>query len=154
MYGIIVSFSMLFYVMTKEIFNMFARVKMPMDIWSKIDVFCACSTMISQIMTSRMEVNDVIDIERKYIYNYLMVITILATWMRLIGFMFVLEDFSKLIMTIVEMLSGATTFLLICLFYLVVMATIAMCLFQESSIQYSNIFNAIRTMFDAMIAMY
>jgi len=81
-------------------------------------------------------------------------ITVLATWMRLMGFFFVMESFSKLIMTIVEMLTGATTFLLICLFYLIIMSTIAVCLFQEASITYSTFIYALRTMFDAMLGMY
>lgn len=57
-------------------------------------------------------------------------------------------------MTIVEMIKSATSFLLILSFYLIVMSYIMICLFQESSIVYSNIFNAMRTMFDAMLGMY
>ena len=102
---------------------------MPMDTWSKIDIFCAFSVMISQLVIASITAEDVHDQDRKLFFNLMMLVTIIATWSWLIGFFFVLEEFSKLIMTIIEMLSGATTFLLICAFYLVVMSSIAMCLF-------------------------
>jgi hypothetical protein len=154
LYGILISVSMMFYVSTKMIFNIFAQIQMPMDIWSQIDVFCAFAIMTSQCTTINITPEDVLDLERKHFYNMMMLVTIIATWMRLIGFFFVMEEFSKLIMTIVEMLSGATTFLLILSFYLIVMSTIAICLFQESSISYSNTTYAMRTLFDAMLGMY
>jgi len=119
-----------------------------------IDILCACSNMVTMSLMTTIGNEDIVNYNKKYKYNLLIVLMIVATWMRLVGFLFVMESFSKLIMTIIEMLKSATTFIFICGFYLSVMSTIAICLFQESSITYSNFLYAIRTMFDAMLGMY
>jgi hypothetical protein len=59
----------------------------------------------------------------------MIVLMIVSTWMRVIGYLFIMESYSKLIVTIIEMLSSATTFLLIVLMYLIVFSSIAICLF-------------------------
>ena len=40
-YGILMAVSMMFYVFTKKVFNRFADVPLPEDMWSKVDFFCA-----------------------------------------------------------------------------------------------------------------
>lgn len=52
------------------------------------------------------------------------------------------------------MIKSAMTFILICIFYLLVVSTIFICLFQESSITYATKSYTLRTMFDAMLGMY
>lgn len=63
---------------------------MPMDIWSWIDVVCAFAIVSSQSSTVNITVDDVLDLERKRFFNIMMIITIFATWIRLIGFFFVI----------------------------------------------------------------
>lgn len=76
------------------------------------------------------------------------------SWFRFLAILFVIESLSKLLITIVKMMGSATTFLFILFFYLVIMGTIAMTLFQESSITYSTPIFALRTVFDAMCGSY
>ena len=80
--------------------------------------------------------------------------TILATWLRLFSLLFVVEKFSKLILTILEMMTGGLTFIAIVVCYLVMMSSFAMCVFQESAISYSTFIYTMRTLFDAMLGMY
>ena len=46
MWGIAVSISMIFYVVQKFIFNIFATIKLPLDIWNKIDIVCAFTNIV------------------------------------------------------------------------------------------------------------
>ena len=48
--GIGISSSMLFYVLTKYIFNIFADIKLPYDKWSWIDIYCAFSNIIGLLL--------------------------------------------------------------------------------------------------------
>jgi hypothetical protein len=73
---------------------------------------------------------------------------VISTFMRFVGQMFVIQSFSKLLVTINKMLGSAGTFIFIMGYYLIVMAYVMIIIFGEKSINYSNIINAIRTMFD------
>lgn len=83
-----------------------------------------------------------------------MLIIVFSTYLRFFGILFVVQPVSKLIMTIIKMLGSATTFIFICIGYLLMMLSIYMTLFRESSIAYSDNFNTFRTMFDALMATY
>lgn len=89
-YSMFVSATMLFYVMTKVIFNIFATIQMPMDIWSWIDIICAFAIVTSQSLTVNVTVEDVLERDRKSFFNLMMLIIIFTTWIRLIGFFFVI----------------------------------------------------------------
>ena len=64
-YGIVVSISMIFYAASKLIFNIFATIKLPMDIWSQIDIFCAFTNIFAFMMLYSMDVEDVIVTDKK-----------------------------------------------------------------------------------------
>lgn len=154
LYGILMAVSMMFYVLTKKVFNQFATVDLPDDLWSKVDLFCALFQIISQSLTSTITAHVIDSKDIKVYYNILQIVTILATWFRLFSLLFVVEKFSKLISTILEMLTGGLTFLAIVVCYLIMMSSFAMCIFQEHAITYSTFIYTMRTLFDAMLGMY
>lgn len=92
--GIIISISMMFNVVTKLIFNVFASVPLAVDTWSLIDILCAFSIIFTQIMLSQIQPEDIIDLERKMFYNIMMLLAIIMTWARVIGFFLVMDNFS------------------------------------------------------------
>lgn len=83
-----------------------------------------------------------------------MLIVIIATWSRLIGFFLVMQQFSKLLMTTMEMMITGSYFLTILLIYLIIMSSIFMTLFQESTMSYASFPNTLRTLFDAVLGGY
>lgn len=85
MYGIIISIGMMWYVITKFIFNIFATVKLPLDMWSKIDIFCAFTNISCFIYLNTIPQEAILDIDKKVIFNIMMTLTVIATWMRLLG---------------------------------------------------------------------
>ena len=52
------------------------------------------------------------------------------------------------------MIGSASNFFLILFCYLLIMGNIFLGLFQDSGLAYSNIFNSVRTMFDAVLGAY
>lgn len=131
-YSMITSSSMLFYVITKSIFNYYAELPIPMDRWSVIDIFCAFTNIFCLTLMHTLSKDDVIDENKKEMFNILMLMTVFATWSRVIGIALVVPQFSELLMTIYAMLGSATTFLFIVMYYLVVMSAICLALFQEA----------------------
>lgn len=150
----ITSSGMIFYVFLKSVFNNFADLPIPMDRWSVIDLFCALTNIICLSLIYTISKEDVIDTTSKIKYNIFMLMTVFATWSRIIGIALVVPNFSELIMTIYVMLGSATTFLMIVGYYLIMMSIIAMAVFQESVEKYMSFFYILRAMFDAMMGAY
>jgi hypothetical protein len=71
LYGIFVSIAMMFYVSTKFIFNIFATIKLPLDKWSLIDIFCAFTNIICFQFLNYINSEDILDLNRKQIYSFL-----------------------------------------------------------------------------------
>jgi hypothetical protein len=89
-WGIVMSISMILYAAKKLLFNIFATIKLPMDVWSKIDFFCAFTNIFAFMMLSFMDEESVTDTEKKQFYNLMMILTILSTWLRFLGILFVI----------------------------------------------------------------
>lgn len=153
-YSMITSSSMLFYVITKSIFNMYAELPIPMDRWSVIDIFCAFTNIFCLTLMHTLSKEDVIDEAKKMKYNILMLMTVFATWSRVVGIALVVPQFSELLMTIYAMLGSATTFLFIVMYYLLMMSVLCLALYQEAVPSYSSFIYILRTMFDAMMGAY
>ena len=155
MYGIFISLSMFFYVITKFIFNVFATYKLQLDKWSLIDIFCAFTNISCLYFLSNISGEDVINpLKTKQYYNVLTIMVVISTFMRFGGQMFVISQFSKLLVTINKMLGSAGTFISIMSYYLLTCAFVVIAVFGEKTINYSNLINASRSMFDQMMGMY
>jgi hypothetical protein len=149
--GIIASCAMMFYVLTKIIFNLFAAIKLPVDKWSLVDIFCAFTNIACFMALSQISVDVVLNLDgsSKRIFNILMNLNIITSWLRFFNLLFVIESVSIILMTMLDMLSNAGTFLIIDLFYLSMMSTVFFFLFSESTINFGNIFYTVRTIIDA-----
>lgn len=89
-WGMIISLTLLFYVLTKFIFNIFATIKLSFDKWSLIDIVCAFSNIICFFVLRMMRPEDVISYKSSKIkYNMIMIVLVVSTWIRLIFILFV-----------------------------------------------------------------
>jgi len=122
--------------------------------WAQVDFVCAGVNLVSMSLFTKMTPSNLLDQNVKKIFNYLMLLVVFATWARLIFFVLVIASFSNILMTIKQMVGSGTDFFVILMMYLFMMSTIMMGLFQDSAISYSNIFNSLRTMFDAVLGSY
>ena len=90
MNGTLISLAMIFYVLTKFIFNTFATIKLPLDIWSKIDIFCAFTNILCFLFLQTITPAAVMDLRIKQWYNYANLVCILTIWCRFGGILFVI----------------------------------------------------------------
>ena len=121
---------MMFYVLMKQaVFNTFATIKLPLDMWSKIDIFCAVSNISCFMAMTTIDEKAVTGGPAKIYYNFLMIFVITATWLRIVGLFYVVPGLSELVLTLEKMLGSATTFICIICCYLLVVATISKTLF-------------------------
>lgn len=74
-FGILVSLLMIFYVIKKQIFNVFATIKLPFDKWNKADIAAASINImcfyISVGITPEVVFDDMGRNDARITYNYL-----------------------------------------------------------------------------------
>ena len=68
--GIVVSLLMIFYVLTKILFNVFATIKLPLDRWSKADIFTASSNIVCFMFLGNIKDEVIEDNNKRAIYNF------------------------------------------------------------------------------------
>ena len=127
--GIIVSLLMIFYVLTKILFNVFATIQLPLDRWSKADVIVASSNIVCFLFLGNIKEEVIEDNEKRAIYNFLQIIVILSTFYRLMLILFVVPKLSQLLVICVAMLGSATTFMIIYFMYTMMMVGLMQTLF-------------------------
>jgi hypothetical protein len=109
-----------------------------------VDIMVLC---FFQFLDIRLVTNDV----TKQYLSYAMLSVSFCAWLRLCYFVLVIQSYSNILMTIYSMMASASNFLFILLLYLFIMSSIFMGLFQDSAISYSNLFNSMRSMLDAVL---
>jgi hypothetical protein len=152
MYGMIAAVSLIFYVFTKFVFNKFTEIKLPLDKWSKVDIVCSVTNIVAFGLLSQLTPDALQDPGGgKVFYNVLMILSTLAAWARLAATALLMPAFAILLLTTYTMITHTASFLLVILLYMIVISSVAVCLFQESATAYSSFVYAARCMFDALI---
>ena len=86
--------------------------------------------------------------------NWIQVFAVIITWGRFLSFFLVLKSISILIMTLIEMMIKALTFIALSISYIILMIPIFQILFQEDTVTYVESIVTARTLFDSMIGNY
>ena len=118
---------------------------MQMDIWSSADLYCATSQLVCQLFLYTIDNDSIIDVEKKVLYDIAMCIVVLATWGRLVMILLVLESFSVLLVTTVEMVKSGADFLFLSTYIIFAISMICLTLFgneKGDNVQYSTIIQA------------
>lgn len=85
---------MIFYVLTKILFNVFATIKLPLDRWSKADIFTASSNIVCFMFLGNIKDEVIEDNNKRAIYNFFQIIVIISTFYRLVLILFVVPKLS------------------------------------------------------------
>lgn len=105
--GTLFSASLFFHLLAKLLFNLIAEIKMPLDLWTIIDVLCsvfniACFNTIGSITPP--DIRDPITGEVspvKATLDYYVIAVVIVSWLRFFSYFLVIRRISKLIMTLV-----------------------------------------------------
>lgn len=154
-YGTIFSATLVLHLFSKLLFNLCVDVKMPLDKWSAIDLLCSFFNIICFNMIGKTSPEVIIDLKRKQSLDYYVICVVIVSWLRFFGYFLVVRSVSKLINTLIRMISDAVSFILIVSSYLLLMSTIFTTLFQSAMPdEYPDISTSIRTLYDSMLGAY
>jgi hypothetical protein len=140
------------HVIQKIMFNMLAKVKIPFDIWTMIDLVsallnCVCFEIIGGATPSKI----LVITEKQKLDNYVIVVLILS-WIRFFSYFLVIRTISKLLLTLFRMITDALSFVFIVFCYILIAATIFTTLFENiDPDNYGGLAITCRMLFDAML---
>ena len=115
------SFSCLTSVLGQFVFNSFSDYKFPFDKWALLDLANAASNTLCYGMASTMSAEDLMNPQTKEIQNYINVVAVLITWFRFFSYLLVIESTSILILTLIQMMVKAMTFIGLTVAYIILM---------------------------------
>ena len=127
---------------------------MPFDFWAILDFANALSNVICFGMFRSLKADDIYDEGKKEIFNWIQVFAVCVSWFRFFSFFLVLQSISILLMTLIQMLVKALTFVSLTVSYIIVMVPIFQIRFQDNTVNYLDQVGTARTLFDAMLGSY
>ena len=154
-YGTIFSATLVLHLITKILFNFFVEVKIPLDKWSVIDLFCSFFNIICFNVIGKTKAETIIEPVKKATLDYYVIAVVIVSWLRFFGYFLVVRSISKLLSTLIKMLFDAVSFVLIMTSYLLLMGTMFTTLFSKPMPEaYGSISLSLRTLYDALMGTY
>ena len=154
-YGTVFSATLVFHLITKVVFNMFAKVKLQLDKWSVIDILCSFFNIVCFNVIGKTSPEQILTPSRKENLDYYVIAVVIVSWLRFFGYFLVIRQISRLILTLLRMLYDTLGFIFILCCYMVLAATIFTTLFQSTLPEYyGELSLSLRTLFDAFIGYY
>lgn len=150
------SFSLIAQFLQKMIFNMLSTTgALPIDKWTALDTISAILYIVSIFVVSNLSPDDFLDSNTKDYIDYFMLLVLVVSWIRFFCFFLVIRDISKLLLTLVAMITDTLSFILIFACFLIIMASVFTTLYQDyNEDKYGNLTTSFRTLFDTSLAVY
>jgi hypothetical protein len=153
--GTIFSSALVYHLLEKLLFNIFAKKPLILDNWTILDFVSAALNLFCFNVIGNVTADQVIDQSQKRILDYYVICVTIFTWLRFFGYFFMVRIISKLLHTLFRMLRDTISFIYIAMCYFVVMTTIFTTLFQlPDRDRFGSVTITIRTLFDALIGEY
>jgi hypothetical protein len=127
--GTLFSACLVLHLFTKVLFNMMAEVKLPIDLWTIIDLCCSFMNIVAFQVIGSVKAVDILDYQKKSQLDYYVIALIIVSWVRFFSYFLVIRKISKLIMTLVQMIYDMLSFMFVFACYLLIIATIFTTLF-------------------------
>ncbi|CDW71841.1 UNKNOWN [Stylonychia lemnae] len=153
-YGTLLSATLFLHVITKQLFNIFAEIKMPYDKWTIIDIMAAFMNLICFNLVGNVTEQQILDQNQKKTLDYYVIIVILLSWTRFFMYFLVVKPISKLLMILIRVVLNTMTFNFIMFSIVIINVSIFQLYFQETSPLFYNLAITFRTLFDALIGTY
>lgn len=120
-----------------------------------MDAVMAVMYIIAVNLVASFDFTFFMDKQSKDYLDYFMVIIMVISWVRFFFYFLVIRDISKLLLTIVAMVSDTFNFLIFTICYFLLMASIFTTLYQDTNPSaYGGLTLSVRTLYDAAIAVY
>ena len=112
------------HLVSKLIFNLIADVKIPLDLWTIMDIMSSFMNVIAFEIIGKATPEMIINYDTKSSLDYYVIAILVISWFRFFAYFLIVEKISVLIMTLVRMLIVGLSFLFIFICYLLVATTI------------------------------
>jgi len=144
---------------------------MPLDKWTIIDIITCFFNIICFNVIGSITEEQITDRSQKQVLDYYVIAVVIVGWMRFFAYFLIIQFISKLLMTLIRMITDTLSFLFIAVCYMLLASTVFMMLFasptkaQREALElkgeestgvsnYDSYFYAMRTVFDGMLAVY
>lgn len=108
------SFSLIAQVVLKMIFNSCSNGrKLPLDKWTVIDTLSALLYIASIFFVSNLTPDVFLDQKSKDYVDYFILLVLVVSWLRFFSYFLVIRDISKLLLTLIAMVTDTLAFILI-----------------------------------------
>lgn len=124
---------------------------MPIDKWTLIDIVTAILNLICFNVIGKASPESILNPVLKSKLDIYVIIVLVLSWLRFFSYFLVIEDISKVLLTLYTIIKDVSAFFFINMFLVLIFATIFMGLFQGASVFYYNIYTTFRTLYDALI---
>jgi len=113
-FAFIFSFSLIAHTILKMTFNTFSTTGLlPLDKWTLIDLASALLYIISIFVVSNLSPEDYLDSDKKDWIDYFILLVLGVTWLRFFSLFLVIRDISKLLLTLLAMITDTIAFIII-----------------------------------------
>jgi hypothetical protein len=123
------------HVITKQLFNLFAEIKMPYDKWSIIDAATALLNMVCFNVIGGIKPSQVLNLDEKSTLDYYVIFVVLLSWIRLFSYFLVVKPISKLLMISYRIQVNTLSFNFIVLSTIAIFITLFTTFFQSTDVQ-------------------
>jgi hypothetical protein len=111
--------------------------------------------IISIFVISNLTPDIFMDSKAKDWVDYFVLLVLIVSWIRFFSFFLVIRDVSKLLLTLMAMITDTLAFILIVACFLIIMSSVFTTLYQDyNTDKYGDLSTTFRTLFDTAIAVY
>ncbi|CAI2360713.1 unnamed protein product [Moneuplotes crassus] len=139
----------------KIVFHFGSDLHLPIDKWTVCDILSIFINIICYAILAGLDYHSIIDTKTKEYYDWISILIVLGTWLRLTMYLLVIHAFSVVLNTLFKMVAAATSFMYILISGLLLfgMAFVALYISIDSA-SFGTYPLATRTLFDAMLGNY
>lgn len=125
------------------------------DMWILVDIITAASNCVGFICCLTLRIPDILESHQKYRVDCFMAFVIALTWIRFFFYFLLVQQISRMVMTLARIAKHTLAFTLIICSYLIIAAIVFNLVFGESAPdQYGTMALALRSMVDIMMGNY
>jgi len=104
---------------------------MPLDKWTMIDIITCFFNIICFNVIGSITEEQITDRSQKQVLDYYVIAVVIVGWMRFFAYFLIIQFISKLLMTLIRMITDTLSFLFIAVCYMLLASTVFMMLFAS-----------------------
>jgi len=153
---LLLSASLFLQAVLRGLFNVCTRrKKLQMDKWAFMDALNAILTIGSFEVVLNVPLSLLMNTTTKYRLDYLIIAVLIVSWLRFFVYFLLVEEISKMLLTIQEMLTDTLSFVFIVICYLLIVGSVFTTLYQDvNSDKFGGMAASLRSLYNAAMGQY